>query len=54
MVTQDHNQIRLKNYIENIKANQNMPMGVAGGAIAAVLGAVLWGIVTYVTNFQIG
>jgi hypothetical protein len=52
--TKEYTEMRLKKYVEDVKTNQNLSMGIAAGAVAAVIGAVLWGAITYVTSFQIG
>ncbi len=41
-------------YREKLKLEQNLPMGIAGGAAAAVVGAVVWALVTVSTGYQIG
>lgn len=53
-VTPQVDQMRLKKHVEDIRANQNLSMGILGGAAAAAVGAILWGVITYVTAFQIG
>jgi len=40
--------------LQEARDNQNLTMGVAGGLAAAVVGAVLWAIITVVTGYQIG
>ncbi len=40
--------------IENLKMEQNLISGILSGLIVGVLGAVLWGIITVITGFQIG
>jgi len=48
--------------IENISASklrelqmdQNFPLALTGGILIGLLGSVLWGLITVVTNFQIG
>ena len=37
-----------------IRAEQSLAMGIVGGVAAAMAGAIAWGTVTVVTNFQIG
>lgn len=34
--------------------NQNLALGLAAGAGAAVIGAVIWALITITTNYQIG
>jgi len=40
--------------MQELKENQNLSFGVIGGAIAAVIGATIWAMITAATNFQIG
>jgi hypothetical protein len=37
-----------------VKAQQNLPLGIAAGIVSALLGAVLWAVITVVTRYQIG
>ncbi len=37
-----------------LRAEQNLVMGIVGGSLAAVVGAILWATVTVATGFQIG
>jgi hypothetical protein len=39
---------------EKLKMEQNLMMGIVSGSIAGLVGAILWGIITVATNFQIG
>jgi hypothetical protein len=39
---------------ERLRLEQNLPMGFAGGVIAALLGAIVWAVVTVTTGYQIG
>jgi hypothetical protein len=41
-------------YIERLKLEQNLLFGFTGGLAASLIGAILWAIITVVTNFQIG
>jgi hypothetical protein len=41
-------------YREKIKLEQNLIMGIAGGSIAALAGAVLWALITVSIERQIG
>jgi hypothetical protein len=52
--TKEYTEMRVRKYVEDVRANQNLSMGMAAGAVAAVVGAVIWGVITYVTQFQIG
>jgi hypothetical protein len=40
--------------IENFKLEQNIALGVIGGVIGGGIGAVLWALITYFTERQIG
>ena len=40
--------------IEQVETESNLLMGLIGGGIAMLLGAVIWGAVTYFTEYQIG
>lgn len=40
--------------IEQLEDQPNLLMGLIGGAIAMLLGAVVWGAITYFTEYQIG
>jgi hypothetical protein len=44
----------LRARIENLKLEQNLGLGMIGGAAAGLVGAVLWAAVTYLTEYQIG
>ena len=46
--------MRLEYAITTMRSEQNLPMGLAGGSAAAVLGAILWAVVTVTTGYQIG
>jgi len=47
-------QLKLQMMMQQIRDNQNLSLAIIGGAAAAVAGAVIWGAVTAVTNWQIG
>jgi len=47
-------EMRVRKYVEDVRANQNLSMGMAAGSVAAAIGAVIWGVITYVTEYQIG
>ena len=47
-------QARYEQFLYQIEGNQNLVMGVIGGAGAALIGACVWAAVTVLTNFQIG
>ncbi|MBD3218031.1 MAG: hypothetical protein GF310_07110, partial [candidate division Zixibacteria bacterium] len=46
--------VRLRMFQQEIKDNQNFSMGILAGFIAGTAGAGLWGLVTYLSNYQIG
>ena len=41
-------------FMEEVKASQNLPLGFIGGIAAAIIGAIIWAIITIVTDYQIG
>ena len=45
---------KLYQYKEMLRLEQNMPLALLAGVAAAVIGAVLWAIITVATNLQIG
>jgi hypothetical protein len=47
-------EVKIKKYVARLRDQQNLGLGLAGGAIGAAIGAALWGIITALTNFQIG
>jgi len=44
----------LRARVEDLKLQQNLGLGIIGGAIGGILGAVVWAAVTYFTEYQIG
>lgn len=40
--------------IEQLDDQPNLFMGLIGGVIAMLVGAIVWGVITYVTEYQIG
>ena len=40
--------------LQQLKLEQNFPMGLIGGIVVGVIGAVLWGMITVATGYQIG
>jgi hypothetical protein len=52
--TPEIDQLKLQMMMQQIRDNQNLSLAIVGGAVAAAAGAVLWAIVTAVTNWQIG
>jgi len=47
-------QDRLQRFNEQLRLEQNLPLGVVAGLVAALVGATLWAIITVTTKFQIG
>jgi len=37
-----------------LKAQQNLPLGIAAGLLSALVGAILWAVITVATQYQIG
>jgi hypothetical protein len=48
----DKNALQAK--FENLKMEQNLPLGILGGGVGGLLGAIGWAMVTYFTEYQIG
>lgn len=44
----------LQRRFESLRMEQNLSLGVLGGSAGGLLGAVLWTLITYYTNYQIG
>ena len=40
--------------IDNLKLEQNLGLGMIGGAVGGLVGAMIWAAVTYLTEYQIG
>ena len=47
-------QMKMQMFMQQIKDNQNLSMGILAGAGAAALGAAIWAVVTAATGWQIG
>lgn len=47
-------QEKIQRYMDNLKRDENLPLGIAAGAGAALVGAVLWAAITVATEYQIG
>lgn len=47
-------QYELEAKIQQLKLEQNLPLGIIAGGIAALIGALLWAVITVLTNYQIG
>ena len=45
---------RVEQWIAELRSKQNFPLAVAGGLLAAVVGAMVWAVITVTTNYQIG
>lgn len=41
-------------YIEKLRMEQNLPLGILAGLGAAFVGALLWAVITVLTKYQIG
>jgi hypothetical protein len=46
--------MKVQNFMQRRKAEQSMPLALAAGVVAALVGAAIWAIVTDVTGYQIG
>lgn len=40
--------------LEKLRMEQNLPLALGAGLITGIVGAILWGLITVATNFQIG
>lgn len=47
-------QTQYEQFLYQIEGNQNLPMGIIGGVLAASIGAAAWAAITVLTNYQIG
>jgi len=48
------NQEKLNTYLEKLKLEQNLPLAIGAGIATALVGAILWAIITVATKYQIG
>lgn len=46
--------LQLQRYLQHVRDNQNLMMGVVGGVAGAVIGAALWAAVAAIVNMYIG
>jgi hypothetical protein len=53
-VSVEVDELKLQTFMQEIKDNQNLSLGILGGICAAAIGATIWAIITALTNFQIG
>ena len=54
-VEKEELEVQLSNeQFEQLRLEQNLPFGILAGFIAAIMGAILWGIITVATEYQIG
>ena len=47
-------QTKVQNYMQRRRGEQSMPLALMGGVAAALVGAVIWAMVTHTTGYQIG
>ncbi|MDQ2177363.1 hypothetical protein [Marinifilum sp. D714] len=40
--------------VEKLRMEQNLPMAIVAGSFVGIVGAILWGMITVATNYQIG
>ena len=50
----DADALNLQMITQQMRDNQNLSLAVLGGAGAAVVGAVIWAVITAVTHYQLG
>lgn len=48
------NEQLVQSRLEAMKMDENLPLGIIGGAIGGVIGAALWAAITYFSEYQIG
>lgn len=47
-------QDKLDRYLFNLRAEQNLPLGILACVVSALLGGMVWALITVATKFQIG
>ncbi len=47
-------QDKLERYIDELRDEQNLPMALISGLVAAHIGAIIWALITWQTEYQIG
>jgi len=47
-------QAKVQSFVQRRRAEQSMPLAILAGVVSALVGAVLWGVVSDSTGFQIG
>ena len=47
-------QFELENYLRQVRAEQNLGLGIVGGLIGMAIGAALWAAITVATDYQLG
>ena len=45
---------KLQRYVQRMRDEQNLIMGTMGGFLGAAIGAILWTVITVITEYQIG
>ena len=50
----DYDPLKYEQLMHDIRQNQNLTMAIVGGLTASVVAALIWALITYITNFQIG
>ena len=46
--------LKLQQYMEKLRMEQNLPMGILGGFIGCLVGAILWALIAVATGYMIG
>ena len=45
---------KLTTYIEELRNQQNLPLAIISGIFAAIIGGIIWAVITVATEYQIG